>query len=577
MSGLLPMLILLPLLGGGLLLVLSAKPGDDPLVNKSAVWLSGLMLIVSLLMIGGLVVRSNRAATTTATTPVVTQSEEAPPASGSATQAPTQTGSAKITFQPAWFAVHRSSTSKLQLALGMDALGASMVLLTTMVVFVAMLFASQTVHKNFASYAGWMLLAEAGLLIVFLAMDLILFYVGFELALLPLLVLISRWGEGDCKQVAKRFVLFTLSGSIPMVLALIAIAWNYSNETGITVLFDELSKRAQAAAATTTVQDQAWIFWLLVLGLGIKMAVLPFHTWLPSTYRAAHPTTTAVLAAVVLKMGLFGFLRLALPLTPVACFEYGPAVIGTLGAIAVIYGALAALSQTDIRLLLAYSSLSHVGFISLGMFSLTEEGIAGATLQMFNHGITTAAMFLLAGCVFARRGTADIATAGRGMATTFPGLAAFVLFFTFAGAGMPGLNNFVGEVMALSAMMTRYPALSILSAVGILLGAWYALRLARDILFGGATKAEKPKHGSRSLITGDLLPAEWLPIAALAMICIVIGCFPQPAIDFLKPDSRRLADLFSQVESSNMNQVPTVSTVPSEPLSLASQQGPSKP
>lgn len=588
MSGLLPILILLPLIAGGLLLLLSTRTNDDPLVNKSAVWLSGVLLIISLLMIGGHVVRVNQSVVISgaaATQPDAMKESTSDKAEGTtkdkvegATKAiQVAQPMASISFSPNWFAVHRSSTSKLQLALGMDGLGASMVLLTTMVVFISLLFASQTVRENFASYAGWMLLAEAGLLIVFLAMDLVLFYVGFELALLPLLVLISRWGQDDCKLIAKRFVLFTLTGSIPMVIALIAIAWNYSNDGGVTILFDELGKRAQASAATATVQSQAWIFWLLVFGLGIKMAVLPFHTWLPSTYRAAHPTTTAVLAAVVLKMGLFGFLRLALPLTPVACFEYGPAIIGTLGTIAVVYGGMAALGQTDIRLLLAYSSLSHVGFISLGMFSLTTEGIAGGALQMFNHGITTAAVFLLAGCIFVRRGTSDIAAAGRGLANVNPRLAAFFLFFTFAGAGMPGLNNFVGEIMAMSGMMTRHPALSIVAAIGILLGAWYALRLSRDILFGVTTKPEKPKHGARSLITADLLPSEWLPISALAVISIVIGCFPQPAIDFLKPDSQRLANLFSQVESSAKNHVSTVSVEATEPQRLASQQGPIQP
>lgn len=575
------MLILLPLVGGGMLVVLSAKPGQDPLVTRSALWLSGLLLIVSLLMIGGLVVRSNRVQASRATEVSSAAQTAAEVGSGTAlsniSEKVSVQPSASISFHPSWFAIHRSPTSKLQLALGMDAMGASMVLLTTIVVFVALLFASQTVHENFAAYAGWMLLAEAGLLLVFLAMDLISFYVGFELALLPLLVLISRWGQADCKLVAKRFVLFTLSGSIPMVIALIAIAWNYTDSRGTTVLFEELAKRVQETSASTTLEDQAWIFWLLVFGLGIKMAVLPLHTWLPSTYRVSHPTTTAVLAAVVLKMGLFGFIRLALPLTPLACFEYGPAAIGTLGAVAVVYGALAALGQTDIRLLLAYSSLSHVGFISLGLFSLTQEGIAGAVLQMFNHGITTAAMFLLAGCIFARRGTADISLAGRGLAGIYPCLAAFFLFFTFAGAGMPGLNNFVGEIMAMSAMMTRYPALSIMAAVGILLGAWYALRLAREILFGVAAKSEKSKHASRGLIGVDLVPVEWLSVSALAVVCIALGCFPQSAIEFLKADSQRLASLFSQDASSPSQQASIISAELSEPLRVASQQGLEQP
>ena len=546
MSGLLPMLILLPLVGGSLLLFFATQVGYDTFAKRASLLFSGLTLLLSLLVIGGVIVRTrpdavSRQDTTEATAPkeVLTATEAKLAVTGV---------EASIRFQPSWFSVHRSVDSRLQLALGVDGLGASLVLLTTIVVFIVLLFAGSSVLDKFASYAGWMLLSEAGLLIVFLSMDLILFYVGFELALLPLLVLISRWGQEDARVVGKRFVLFTLTGSIPMVLAFIGIIWSYSTGEGPTVLFEELSRRAMVAAPSTRPVDQAWIFGLLMFGLGIKMAILPFHTWLPATYRASHPTTTALLAAVVLKLGLFGFLRIALPMVPVACFEYGPGIMGTLGAIAIVYGAMAALGQTDIRLLLAYSSLSHVGFISLGMFALNEEGIAGASLQMFNHGITTAAMFLLAGCIVARRGTADIVAAGHGLASVYPRLGTFFLFFTFAGAGMPGLNNFVGEIMALSAMMTRSPVLSVVAATGILLGAWYALRLARDILFGNAEKADRTRQGSKKLTTLDLSPQEWAPVAALAVLSIVLGCFPQSAMNLIKNDVQRLSNVYSQVE-----------------------------
>ncbi len=559
MSGLLPMLILLPLVGGSLLLFFATQAGYDSFAKRASWLFSGLTLLLSLLLVGGVIARSG---STIATAPETTAT------SGLA---------AAISFHPSWFAVHRSADSQLQLALGVDGLGASMVLLTTIVVFIALLFAGSTVLDKFASYAGWMLLSEAGLLIVFLSMDLILFYVGFELALLPLLVLISRWGQEDSRSVGKRFVLFTLTGSIPMVLAFIGIIWSYSTSEGPTVLFEELSRRAMIAAPSTRPIDQAWIFGLLVFGLGIKMAILPFHTWLPATYRASHPTTTALLAAVVLKLGLFGFLRIALPLVPVACFEYGPSIIGTLGAIAIVYGAMAALGQTDIRLLLAYSSLSHVGFISLGMFSLNEEGIAGASLQMFNHGITTAAMFLLAGCIVARRGTADIAAAGHGLASIFPRLATFFLFFTFAGAGMPGLNNFVGEIMAMSAMMTRYPTLSVIAATGILLGAWYALRLARDILFGNNEKADKSRQSTKKLTTIDLLPQEWAPIAALAVLCIILGCFPQLALNIIKNDVQKLSNVYSQVETWSKSGGAQAQLDSQETIRLVSEKGPTLP
>ena len=464
----------------------------------------------------------------------------------------------------------------LQLALGVDSLGLTMMLLTTLVVLVCLLSATLTVTDNYVAYAGWVLLAEAGLLTVFLSMDLLLFYIGFELALLPLLVLIARWGALDAGPAAKRFVLFTLAGSIPMVLALIGIMQKYAGVLGPTVLFEDLSQHAWQMMATETAGDQFWIFALLTLGLGIKMAILPLHTWLPSTYVAAHPTTTALLAAVVLKLGLFGFLRLVLPLVPAACFAYGPLFLGTMGTVAIIYGALAALAQTDLRRLLAYASLSHVGFISIGLFSLTPEGIAGASLQMFNHGITTAAMFLLVGSIMARRGTASIPNGSKGLAKPYPVLAALMVFFTMAGAGLPGLNNFVGELMALMSMMHRHPWISIFATSGVILGAWYSLRLVRDLLFGEYDRSvnqsprNRTQHGEDShheVLKGDLVVREWLPLLGLGVLCLVIGCMPSMPLGCLKHDVDLLGRLYRDVEMQSLKAVaettpPTAQLVP---------------
>jgi NADH-quinone oxidoreductase subunit M len=419
-----------------------------------------------------------------------------------------------------------------------------MVLLTSLVTLAAIMFACSTIHERFASYAGWLLLSQAGLLIVFLSMDLLLFYLGFELALLPLLVLIARWSDGDGRAVGRRFVLFTLAGSIPMVVALIGIVKVYSTNAAPSLLLSELSRRAFQSGVSGSMVDQAWIFWMLFLGLGIKVAILPLHTWLPSTYRTAHPTTTALLAAVVLKLGFFGFFRLALPLVPVATNFYGPMILGLLGALAIVYGAMAALAQSDIRLILAYSSLSHAGFISLGMFSLNEEGMVGAALQMFNHGITTAALFLLAGAVIARVGTGEIKTFERGLAAVYPLLGCLFLFFTFAGAGMPGLNNFVGELLTLSGMMSRRPVLAIVGVLGVVLGAWYGLRLARQLMFGSqVTGSKQVKLRSEQ----DLHSHETITLAALASLSLALGCYPQAAVNFIKPDLVPLANLYVQM------------------------------
>lgn len=524
MSGLLPILILLPLVGGIALLLLSRRGSEGSSGGFWAISVALIALAISVVLTG-----------------VVSQEAtvaKLPAAEGVAYA----TIQPLVKYQPQWGSVEGPSGVSLQFALGLDGLGAMMALLTTSVVLMVLLFASRTVKQNFTSYAAWTLLAEAGLLTVFLSMDMILFYVGFELALVPLLVLISVWGSGDSQRAAKRFVVFTLAGSVPMVLALIGIVWHYPIG-GVTTLFEELSRRAATNLPAETLASQSWIFGLLVLGLGIKMAILPLHTWLPTTYSASHPTTTALLAAVVLKLGLFGFMRIALPLVPVACLEYGPLLLGFAGAFAIVYGALAALAQGDLRLLLAYSSLSHVGFITLGMFALNEEGIAGASLQMVNHGITTAAMFLLVGCLIERRGSSNIAKAGGGLASLYPRLAVLLLFFVFAGAGMPGLNNFVGEVMALIAMMARHPTLTVISALGVLLGAWYSLRMAKDLLFGQLVKQKGDSDGAT-----DLQTIEWAPLAALAIISLAIGCYPQPAIDLVKQDASRLAGIYSSLD-----------------------------
>jgi NADH-quinone oxidoreductase subunit M len=440
---------------------------------------------------------------------------------------------------PVPFTISAPGGIRVQIALGADSLGAAMVLLTAIIGWTSLTVATQHVTKNFTSYAGWIMLAQAGLMIVFLAMDILLFYIGFELAILPLLVLIAGWGEEDSPRVAKRFVLFTLAGSIPLVLALVGIIWLYSTPGSITTLFSELSLRA--AAGTATLEQQQWIFGLLIFGLGIKMALIPLHTWLPDTYRAATPTTSALLAAVVLKMGLFGFLRLAIPMLPAATDHYGVVVLGSLGVLAIVYGGLSALAQRDLRLLLAYSSLSHVGFITLGLFSLTREGVAGAALQMFNHGITTAAMFLLAGCLIQRSGTAMIQGLGPGLASVYPRLAILTIFFLMAGAGMPGANNFVGELLALSGMLSVSPFLAGVAILGILLGAWYSLRLAKDVLFGTASSKSTPRQKPNLF---DLSLAEWLPLSVLVAITLLIGLWPQVAIESIQMDTNRLVQVY---------------------------------
>ena len=542
MNTLLPVLILLPLLGGFALLLARRGAMTDSVGERLASLIGLATFVLSIVLVASLI---NAPAPT-------------PPADASVVGSALPTILPKLQYAPDWLRLELPATATLttggwQLRLGLDGIGATMVLLTTLVTCCVLIIARRTVERDRSDFAAWLLVATGCMLLVFMAMDLLLFYIGFELVLVPLFVLIAAWGGRDGTAAAKRFVLYTLAGSIPMVLALLGISMLYGSTGDWRIGLSELSlQAAERASDPNQVAAQSWIFWLLVLGLGIKTAILPLHTWLPTTYGASHPTCSAYLAAVVLKLGLFGFVRIALPLVPGACAVYGPAVLGTLGAVAIVYGALAALAQRDLRLLMAYSSLSHVGFITLGLFALNSEGIAGATLQMFNHGLTTAAMFLLMACLVARRGTARWDEGSRGIAGHFPRLAFFLVFFVVAGAGMPGLNNFVGEFLALTAMISVYPVLTAIGSLGILLGAWYAFRLTQHILFGRYDEGRRIDATERSPLAGrnesagqlqtqDLTMDQKAVFGPLALLSLLIGIVPMSAINIFQDDVERIA------------------------------------
>ncbi len=462
-----------------------------------------------------------------------------------------------IEYSPDWMrfklaAALATNSAGWQLSLGLDGIGAAMVLLTLIVATAVLVVAQTTVSKNRGDYASWILIATGGLLLVFSAMDLLLFYIGFEITLIPLFAMIAGWGNADGFVAAKRFVLYTLLGSIPMVIGLFGICELYRGEGGWSVHMPTLAEQAATMVLTTQQLNlQMWVFLLLALGLGIKTAIIPLHTWLPTTYVASHPTTTAFLAAVVLKMGLFGFVRLVLPFTHETCEQLGPGLFGWLGAIAIVGGALVALAQKDLSLMFAYSSLSHVGFITIGLFSLSHEGIGGATLQMFNHGITTLAMFLLLACMFIRRPNLRLDEEAGGMSTQFPRLGFFTVFFITAAAGMPGLNNFVGELLTLSGMMTERPAVTGLAVLGVVLGAWYSFRMLQYVLFGATNKGSGDKGRTKGRtssgagsVTTDLPIQHKAVFGSLALICLFIGVLPNRAIGLFKSDVEGIAGVY---------------------------------
>ena len=299
---------------------------------------------------------------------------------------------------------------------------------------------------------------------------------------------------------------------------------------------DKDAKLADQRSQVSAITRSQWIILLtLVLGLGIKMALLPLHSWLPTTYAAAHPNTTALIAAVVGKLGVYGFLRLVLPLTPIALSEKLQWTIAALGAIAIVYGAVVALGQTDLRKIFAYSSLSHMGFVTLGLMAMNREGLSGATLQMFNHGLLTAAMFLLLGMIESRRGRLALDEKSHGLAAAYPRLGVLMVFFTLAGAGLPGLNGFVGELLALTGMARFSIPLVAVAVLGTVLGAWYGLRVVQFILFGSDGSAKHPAD------SGDLRTSDLVALVPLAVLALAIGVIPSRATNFLRDDVEHLA------------------------------------
>jgi NADH-quinone oxidoreductase subunit M len=535
MSYLLPWLILIPVLAG-IVIVAIALRGGQQLASRAAQAVSILLLVASCWVAMSYAIEGPAG---------VSASAEA---AGGATIQPLWV------FQPSWLSARLPSGSSLapslwNFSLGLDGIGGLMLLLSSLVTCVAILIGKDQVGQSHGLMGGWLLIASGAMAMVFLAMDLLTFYIGFELALIPLFALVAGWGT-DRKEsftAARRFVLFTLAGSIPMVLGLLALA-SLGGGASWTWDFVRLSSAAAAPSGLAGRVSESWAFWLLLWGLGIKMAILPLHAWLPPTYRACHPVGTAFLGAVAVKMGLFGFLRLLLPMLPQACIQYGPWVLGSLGAAAILYGAFAALGQKDLRTLLAYSSLSHVGFIMLGLFSLTSEGLAGGVLQMFHHGLTTAAMFLLVGAIGARIGTYDWQDATGGLAGRWPHLAAFFVFFTMAGAGMPGLNHFVGELLSLLGMARVAPWLSAVGCAGVLLGAWYALRMVHRLFFGTSSSEKPPRKGAdaAAVVTGDL---GWRPILVfsfMAAVALYGGLVPSHWLQLFRADTDRIAQQLYQ-------------------------------
>jgi NADH-quinone oxidoreductase subunit M len=432
----------------------------------------------------------------------------------------------------------------IQFHIGLDGLNIGLVALTALLVVSAVLISWKSIQDRLNEYYACLLILETTMIGVFIALDIVLFYTFFELTLVPLFLIIGIWGGPQRQYAARKFFVYTLAGSLITLLGVMGIVLAcYSKDQTltfqipelITIVQDHLAKFPDERAFWLTVQF--WVFLGLMTGFAIKVPLVPFHTWLPLAHVEAPTAGSVLLAGVLLKIGTYGFLRLCVPLAPDAALSLGVPLIGVLSVIGILYGAFCALAQDDIKKMVAYSSVSHLGFCMLGMFALNEAGLSGSLMQMLNHGLSTGALFLLVGMLYDRYHTRKMADYG-GMAGRLKLLACFMVFICLSSIGLPGLNGFIGEMLILMGMYdlgaarVSGPLLASLSAFGLLLGAWYLLTLLLRVFFGEVKEPHYEGHG----LAPDLNLRELCALVPIAALCLVIGVIPQPFLDAAKPD-----------------------------------------
>ena len=412
--------------------------------------------------------------------------------------------------------------------LGLDGISLWIVILTTFLTPLILIGSTTSVNHRVREFGISMLVLETGMLGALVATDLLLFYLFWELMLIPMYLLIGIWGGKRRLYAAVKFFIYTMVGSLLMLVALVYL-WQKAGGT-----FDYQAILALSLSAT----EQMWLFAAFGLAFAIKVPVFPFHTWLPDAHTQAPTAGSVILAGVLLKMGTYGFLRFALPLFPHAMGEFSPLIL-VLSVFGIFYGALVAFAQSDVKKLVAYSSVSHLGFVMLGIVALNTQAVEGAILQMINHGISTGALFLLVGVIYERRHTRAITDFG-GLAASMPIYAVAFIIVTMSSIGLPGTNGFVGEFMILSGSMTEglpiapgasagdWPMLmvvmTVIATTGVILGAIYMLSLARRVFFGAITHDE-----NREL--NDMSAREMLVIGPLVLLIFIIGFFPNLLLD----------------------------------------------
>jgi len=544
----------LPFLGGVVVALLGPKRG--PLIR----WISLGVSLFCLLLALSLTVRF-----------ALLQPERAPEL------ASLTTPTFRPVFVPGSTSVNPSATNwdllnlgngAVQFYIGVDGLNIWLILLTSVLFVPCVLVSWEHIDDRVNEFFAWLMALHTAMLGIFMAFDIVLFYVFFELSLVPLFFLIGIWGGPQRQHAARKFFIYTLTGSLLTLLGIIGIVLAGQDRTNQTLSFSipRLVEQVHAGLADDTPGVRAywlnvewWIFLALTAGLAVKVPFFPLHTWLPLAHVEAPTAGSVDLAGVLLKVGAYGFLRLAVPLAPDVSLLLGLPLLSTLAAIGIVWGSLCALAQDDIKKMVAYSSVGHLGLCMLGLFALNQMGISGSLLMMINHGLTSAGLFLLVGMLYERYHTRKISDYS-GMAQRLPLLGVFMVFICMAAAGLPGLNSFIGEVVILMGVFAQqllrghWPVYGLIGASGIFLGAWYLIAMLRSSFFG---PVKEPHHEGHAIV--DLKARELGAIVPIAALCLLIGIYPNLLIKTSEPDVAVVADIAQRARVRAGQPVPTPS------------------
>ncbi|HEX3704557.1 MAG TPA: NADH-quinone oxidoreductase subunit M [Vicinamibacterales bacterium] len=415
---------------------------------------------------------------------------------------------------------------------GVDGISLLLLVLTGFLTPLALVGSWESVHHRMRAFCVCLLLLESAMIGVFVSLDLFLFYVFWDAMLIPMYFLIGIWGYDRRVYAALKFLLYTMAGSVLMLLAILGLAYLHNTATGV-YSFDLLKLYTLSIPPNL----QFWFFLAFALAFAIKVPLFPFHTWLPDAHVQAPTAGSVILAGVLLKMGIYGYVRFAFPLFPIAATFFAP-YLGILGVIGIIYGALVAMVQPDLKKLVAYSSVSHLGIVIVGIASMTQQGVEGGVYQMLNHGVSTGGLFLIVGMLSDRRHTRLIAEFG-GLKRVMPHLVAAFLIITLSSIGLPGLNGFVGEFLILLGAFRADPKLAAFATTGVILSATYMLWMFQRVNYG-------PVTNEKNAALKDLSPREWAVLVPIIALVVLMGVVPNLFLRPIGPSVDRVVNQIHQ-------------------------------